>query len=524
MGGGIALILFILQMGMIVYFNLRDIRVSLDSDFANTIYHFREVIKNGTLNLQEWNHTTSLELDAVFLFALPLSYLVHNIYLAIGISNILYALLYTIIIAAILKEIHISMKFILYTLCLVLTPYSFGMLEYFNMMFFGGACYSLKTLIPLLFILLLIFCGKENMERGQKIMNRAAQCIYFIFLFATALSTGIYVILCGILPLLCYLLFDIWKAGSLKGKYNFKHALLIFESFVVFMAGYLFHKSMYGLVSRTTMELTKIENYAVNFRACVRGIFDVFGATTSEDIMALSVKGVWYCVKMAVVMLLIVVLLYNLVLICRRKEVIMVKGLLAVLPLFNFLLLLVADCRYTTNPNIEYRYYLIGAIPMILLWGIQMDEWEKQCNQFQKNIFSFVVGVFVLVLMVGNNKNVVLRWDRSGYAVELCDYFNTLDIESVFFVNDPDTAHLCKGIDENHKYGAFIADTQTLELSICSYLESASGSFYGDKNALAVAIYSVPEDYMSGEIAQHYTKVGTVRWFDIYVSEQVYFP
>ena len=94
----------------------------------------------------------------------------------------------------------------------------------------------------------------------------------------------------------------------------------------------------------------------------------------------------------------------------------------------------------------------------------------------------------------------------------------------MFFVDDPETSHICKGIDANHKFGTFLSDTQSLELGICSYNESEHGSFYGSKNALAVFIYTVPEDYMPEEIASHYTKVGTVRWYEIYVSEQVLFP
>lgn len=525
-GGGMVapLILFVVQFGLVVYFNLIDIRVSLDSDFANTIYHFREVIKNGTLNLPNWNHTTTMELDAVFLFALPLYYLVHDIFLAVGISNIIYALLYIIVIVGIFREINIGKTYILYTLCLLLTPYSFGMLEYFNMMFFGGACYSLKTLIPLLFIWLCLLCMKKCTERKQKLLNAVVWCGYLLFLFVTALSTGLYVMLCGIFPLICYMLFDIWKTGSWKGKYNYKHILLVIGSILVFAVGLLLHNKMYGLVSRNAMGLTQIENYAINFRACIRGIFDVFGATLYEYVKALSVQGIWYCVKMALTAFLVIAWIYNLVLICKKKEINTARGLLAMLPLFNFLILLVADSRYSTNTHIEYRYYLIGAIPLVLLLGIQMDEWAGKFNRFQKNIFLLLVNIFIIILMIGNNKNVMERWDRTAYAVELCDYFNTLDIESVFFVNDPDTAHICKGIDENHKYGAFISETQTLELSICSYIDSASGRFYGNRNALAVLVNSVPEDYMPVEIAQRYTKVGTVRWYDIYVSDYVYFP
>lgn len=520
---GILLGLLIIQIAMIAYFNLSDIRNSLDSDFANTIYHFREVIRNGTLDLKGWNHTTSMELDAAFLFALPIYYIVHNIFLAVGISNLIYVFLYIVVVVGIFKHINVNRKYILITLCLILTPYSFGMLEYFNMMFYGGSCYALKTLAPLLCIWLLLLFEKQSNTRREKWGKAIVLCMYLFFLFITSYSTGIYVMLCGITPICCYILFDIWKSGRWKGRYNRRQAGVILGSFIVFIAGYLLHEKFYGLVSRTTLRLTKIENYAINFRACVRGIFDVFGATVSEDIQALSVYGIWYCLKMAFVALLVVVWLYNLRFLFQKHENVNIKEFLAILPLFNFLILLVADSRYTTNPHIEYRYYLIGAIPMILLLGIQVDAWSKAFNAFQKNIISIIWIAALLILMIGNNKSVLAHWDRTSYAVELCDYFNTLDVESVFFVDDPDTSNICKGIDEAHKYGTFMSDTQSLELSICSYRESEHGSFFGNKNALVVFIYTVPEDYMSGETAAHYKKVGTVRWFDIYMSDQVWF-
>lgn len=509
---------------MICYFNFSDIRNSLDSDFANTIYHFQEVIRNGTLNLENWNHTTSMELDAVFLFAVPVYYMTHNIYTAVGVANMIYVLLYIITVSGIFEGIHVKRQYLFFTLCLVLTPYSFGMLEYFNMMFYGGACYTLKTLVPLLFIWLFILFGKQAETGREKGIRAAVLLLYFILLFVTSFSTGFYVMLCGIVPLIGCIMLDIWKAGTWAGRYQRKQAGLIIGSFIIFGAGFLLYRKSYGLVSRNAMALTKIENYAINFRACVRGIFDVFGATISDDIKVLSPMGIWYCLKMGLVVLLVAVWLYRVILLFQKREKPEIRDFLTVLPLFNFLVLLVADSRYTTNPNIEYRYYLIGAIPLLLLLGIQLDEWEKKWSKFQQVTFTAMLAGALLILIVGNNKDVINKWDRTSYAVELCDYFNTLDVESVFFVNDPDTAHICKGIDKNHKFGTFMSDTQSLELSICSYYESEHGSFYGDKNALAVFIYTVPEDYMPEEIASHYTKVGTVRWFEIYVSDQVLFP
>ena len=41
--GGVFSLLLLFQIGMIFYFNFSDVRNSLGSDFANTIYHFQDL-------------------------------------------------------------------------------------------------------------------------------------------------------------------------------------------------------------------------------------------------------------------------------------------------------------------------------------------------------------------------------------------------------------------------------------------------------------------------------------------------
>ena len=519
------LALLIIQSGFIIYFNLSYIRCSLDHDLANTFYHYMEVIKNGTMQLPDWNHTTTLELDGSFLFAVPLYFLTKNIFLSVGISNIILMALYILVISRIMHHAGVSKLFTYFTLCLVLTPYSFGMLEYFNMMFYGGACYSIKTLVPLIFLLLLQLLTKENYKTTvEKAELIASIALYTGLLFVTAFSTGIYTMLCGLFPIIICMIIDVWNKGSLKGIYNLKHIVAIVGTFVVFLIGYILHNRFYPSVSRTNMSLTKIENYAINFRACVAGIFQVFGATTSADIEALSFWGIVYCLKMGLVVLFLIAFIYNIPNIFSKSEKLDVKKHLAFLFLFNFIILVIADCRYSTNTHIEYRYYLIGAVPLILLLGIQLSEWKNHWNDLQSNTLYAGIFVALSLVVIGNNKGIITNWDRTTYAVELCDYFNTLDIDSVFFVNDPDTSIICKGIDQNHKYGAYMSESQSLYLSICSYNQSTQGSFYGDKNIIAVITGNNLTDLIPSEIATQYTYIDTVRWYDLYIAEQVLFP
>lgn len=518
------LALLIIQASFIIYFNLSDIRCSLDHDAANTFYHYMEVIKNGTIRLEDWNHTTTLELDGSFLFVVPLYYITNDIFLSVGIGNIILMILYIFVIYRIMHYAGVNKMFTYFALCLVLTPYSFGMLEYFNMMFFGGACYSVKTLVPLIFLLLVqLLTKKDFKEKVERIELGIVVILYAGLLFVTAFSTGIYTMLCGLLPMIACMVIDIWTSGSWKGKYNWKHISLIAGTFILFVIGYVLHNDFYPAVSRTTMRLTKIENYAINFRACIAGIFQVFGATTSADIEALSFWGIVYCLKMGLVVLFLIAFIYNLPRIFCKTEKLDVRKYLAFIFLFNFLVLVVSDCRYGTNTHIEYRYYLIGIVPLIPLLGIQIAEWKNKWNDFQYKIVYICIFFALSGVLLGNNRNIMKSWDRTTYAVELCEYFNELDIDSVFFVNDPDTSVICKGIDPNHKYGAYLSETQSLYLGFCSYNQSVDGSFYGEKNVIAVLADSNLADLIPAEIAENYTKIGTVRWYDIYLGEQVYF-
>lgn len=518
------LLLLIIQFGFIAYFNLSDIRCSLDYDCANTFYHYMEVIKNGTMKLADWNHTTSLELEGAFLFAVPLYFLTKDIFLAVGIGNIILAALFILVISRILYYANVSKKLTYFTLCLVITPYSYGMLEYFNMLFYGTSWYSIRTLVPLIFVLMLqILAKKEYSGKYEKAELVGASVLYVAFLYVTSFSGGIYTMLCGIVPLAGCMVIDIWTNGKIKGAYNWKHVVMLAGTVVVFLIGNKMNGIYNGEVSRTNMNLTKIENYAINFRACVAGLLQVFGATTSEDVNVLSFWGIVYCLKMAFVVLLVIAFVFNFSRIFQKTEKLDIRKHLAFVFLFNFLVLLMADCRYSNNTHTEYRYFLIGVVPLILLLGIQISEWKKVWNDFQYRLIY--VGLFIALagLVIGNNANIIKKWDRSTYAVEVCDYINTLDVESVFFVNDPDTSIICKGIDDKHKYGAYLSDSQSLYLGYCSYKSSAYGSFYGNKNALAVINWYTIEDVIPPEIAQHYVKVGTVRWFDIYVADEVYF-
>lgn len=524
------LALLLLIGGSIVYFNLSDIRCSLDPDFAHTIYHYMEVIKKGTMMLPNWYHTTSLELDGTMLFAMPLYYLTGNMFKAIGISNILIMLLYVVVITRLLKLYKVDKLFIYVTLILVLTPYEYGMLDYFNMMFYGGACYAIKTIVPILMLLVLSLLTKETYKsKVGRIELIAFGGVYLYLLFATTFSTGIFVVLCGIMPIFIWMILEMFFHGSPEFVLKKRVWGVWIATGMTFVAGYLLHNKVYTATSRTNMNLTNMGDFADNFKACIRGIFELMGAIVIQDVPVMSVRGIILCVKMILVAAFLVALFFNYIKFDNgdkktKNTGLYLKNYLAFLFVWIFMVIFIADMRFPGNPHTEYRYLLVGMIPLIMLFGIQLNSLSKLFNDFQKKVAYIVLLVACIVVVGGNHQNVLDKWDRSTYAVEFTEYVETLDVESVIFLGDGDSQAMCRGIDNIHKYGCFMPETQTLYMPICSYYDSAYGSYYGGKHVLAAIEGTDLYQCMPAEIASQYVKVDKFKWFDIYISEVMVFP
>lgn len=524
----LAILLFV--GGSVVYFNMSDIRCSLDSDFASTIYHYMEVIKQGTLQLPGWFHTTSLELDGTMLFAVPLYFITKDIFTAIGLSNILIAFLYVVTIGRLLRLHNIDKKFIYLTLALVLTPYEYGMLDYFNMLFYGGACYAIKTLVPILLLLNLTLLGsKVYKTKYGRLEVIAFGAMYLYLLFATAFSTGIFVVLCGLLPVLVWMLFEVFLKGSPKFFQEKKIWAVWGATILTFAVGYIMHNKVYTSTSRTNMNITNMGDFADNFKACIRGIYELLGAITLKDVPILSVDGIIFCMKMVFVTAFLVSVFWNYFKFSNGNEEdegtsIHLKNYLAFIFVWTFFVMFIADMRFAGNDYTEYRYFTIGVVPLIILFGMQLNSVNKMFNEFQRKMAYVVLLGACLILVYGNHKNVVEKWDRSTYALEFTEYVDSLDVESVIFLDDIESGCLCRGLDNEHNYGIWSSDWQSIYLGICSYYEAGESSWFGERHVLAVIQGTDIYQCMPAEVAQSYVKINQFKWFDIYMSDVMMLP
>lgn len=515
----IFLIFFATQVGLLVYMNLFKMRSSLDYDFANMIYHYRQVITNGTLNLPDWFYTTTLELDTTMLFALPLSFVVKDIFLAVGLSNIVFISLYLMVVWGILKNVFgkNEKKYIFLCLSLLLTPYSFGMLDYCNMMFYAGAFYSVKVLIPLILIWIMQTITEKTSTPYVRIT------LLSILLIVTTLSTGSYVLLCGLLPIFILFIINTWKTGKLP---SFRKNCIILGSGIILsiLIGFMIRKLMNIEVGRYNLHLVTLDQAFDNARAAIHGLFKLFNATTFEQIKVTSIDGLAIVAKIALVILLSGISIRYTIQIFSKRNIDYTKSSLAILFCFNFALQFIVDTKFSPTSTIgEYRYLLIGTVPAMILLFIVLREFELNKNAFQKTILNLSYCLVVGLILSNNFMNTKKSIGSSEYAIQVTDYVQKYDIESVFVADDFILTSLCRSLDGTHQYATYLTSEHKIDLGVCSYYSSTDREFYGEKNAFVIPSTQDICQYMTDDNVSQYIYVGNVDKYDIYISDKLYF-
>ena len=165
-------------------------------------------------------------------------------FLAMGLANGIFILLYFWVIYRIMKLNDISLRWIFSVLILTFTPWAVGMLDYFNMMFYQASQYTVKTLVPLVLILLVFqimkFDFKDRKERGEFI---ATLVTYTILLYSTSLSTGIYTIVCGIFPIIMGVMYTGICNKFTRPKWIRLSCLLLYSG-GIFLIGFMKYKEL----------------------------------------------------------------------------------------------------------------------------------------------------------------------------------------------------------------------------------------------------------------------------------------
>jgi len=510
-----AMILFMINMTGIFYFNMSDLRLSLDPDFATVVYHLREIVNKRSLILPNWIATTSMEFDSTLIFAVPFYAITGNEFLSVGLSDLLIVFLYIYAIWNILMALHVRMGIRFLTLAIIITPYNYDWLDYFKMLFFAHANYSIKALVPIMLVLCLIaFNKKDFTDCFNKRKKLFFLFIYLLLLFVTCASTGIYTVLCGIVPILFTKIFSLWKKRYAFNENDFPVWAL---TGIISTIGIFTYKLIYTGHSPDT-SLVKLEEFFENLKYVFIGVFQAFGIMEKNAVPVFSKMGLFYLIKTLMVLTILIV-----------TAIVIFKWFRGAanydcyLPffsviLFNMLILIVGDMR-AGNDFIPYRYLFVG-IPILLTgMGIMLNRYVATHNNRHIMPIMSVLLLSCSYMLVGNFKVANDNLMDKDYIVDMTDYFETLDVDTVFIADDKDTALMCKAVDDSKNYACYNSKDESITLEINYYKNEKDFDYYGEKNVIAIPNFNNLTDYVSEDIANEYEYVGETRWLACYVSD-----
>jgi len=439
----ICIIILVLQCVLIAICNFTMGPDNIDSDSAKLYVHAIEMVKNRSYIIPEWSIITTLELDCSLFFAVPIYAICKDIYVAFGIAN----MIFIGILIGILFFLFKGRSKIYPLLCanFILIPYDIGQLDYFNMMFFNGSQYIMKVLIPLLLIALLV----QSLEScGKKRTIVAWGIVYSIFLAVSCVSSGIYIVAVGVVPVLIgYMVFHMIQRRKISNNF---WVWVILTTFLV-VSGLIGNNAWAANAKGNSMTLCGVEGGALqqNIEACFWGMFELFRAVTRRSTPVISFKGIKLLIHMGFVFLLLICAIVTIKKVINRTSDLRAMMLISVF-LWNFFVLCITETRYGAS-TFEYRYHLIGMIPLICATVIVGLEWyERETRSWQNGIMSVVI-LLLFVLQITSYKEVYgHKLDVESYQ-KISAWCKDFEYENVYFYNDTLAAEVCRLL--NYKDG-----------------------------------------------------------------------
>lgn len=416
----------VIQIGALAVFNLTRLPYESNYDSSCAYAQIVEMWRQKRILLKDWAYQTTLGIDSPVLLGVLFYGITKNAFTAFGLANIVTVIVYAFLFYDILKQADVKKNMRLLAVLFLLTPYSTGQLGYMPMLFTSAGSYAYKLLVPLLLIDILV-----RMHKGQEI-NKYWYLILFatFFVFDTAVSSGEYILLCAVLPLIGYEILHVLIGNDIKQIFNKRLGFLILES-AIYVVGIKVGRRT-GIIESvgSQMMLTKAKHFPSVIAKCLTGIFQLFGGIPDyEDIPVTQTYGMMYLFRFFLAAVILASWIYLLKHLKENEKYKELVGMITCIFAVNLIVLIFANVNYATK-TFEYRYHLISMIPMILLTSIAAsDLWEKR-----KLLEQTIVLVTIVLLLFVN------VYDYKNYMRDCYNYQG--DMQGITLTAEQEGVHL----------------------------------------------------------------------------------
>lgn len=506
----------VIQIGALAVFNLTRLPYESNYDSSCAYAQIVEMWRQKRILLKDWAYQTTLGIDSPVLLGALFYGTTKNAFTAFGLANIVTVIIYVGLFYDILKQADVKKNMRLLAVLFLLTPYSTGQLGYMPMLFTSAGSYAYKLLVPLLLIDILV-----RMHKGQEIKKYWYLILFAtFFVFDTAVSSGEYILLCAVLPLVGYEILHVLIGNDIKQIFNKRLGFLILES-AIYVVGIQVGRRT-GIIESvgSQMMLTKAKHFPSVIAKCLTGIFQLFGGIPDyEDIPVTQTYGMMYLFRFFLAAVILASWIYLLKHLKENEKYKELVGMITCIFAVNLIVLIFANVNYATK-TFEYRYHLISMIPMILLTSIAAsDLWEKR-----KLLEQTIVLVTIVLLLFVN------VYDYKNYMRDCYNYQG--DMQGITLTAEQEGVHLIITIgSESISMGRCMRNVNpNVEISTWGGYNHGVGwgasTYYFDnahlKTPYMVLMTQKEYELMPKQIAKQLEEVQTFGLFQLYrVKENV---
>lgn len=365
--------LAVIEIAFLIYYNFATNYV-FDHDSAKLMYHTIKMWENKSLIIPDWTYMTTGEWDCSSILAMPIYGITGNIILSFAIANTLNIIIFSVIVRVLMKSVNVPDTYIFLALAIILMPYSWGMLNYTNMLFYSGAQYIYKVLIPIALLALFHYIPQKQHIFLYVILYVFTEMLVFL----TISSSSVFVIACGIMPIFVCRVLYMFVKKELPSK---KEVVLLVSTMIVMMGAYLMHR-VCGVASNADgMLLRSLEEMSGAFGENNLSLLGVMQVLPSDNVQVLSGQGLVSLLKCVIFSFIVIFTVPNinkffcLDKLIRSKTTVEITSDTTLLK-SELISIFICDYMVTLLTSSTPRYLLIGFISIILAAVIQYSSYD----------------------------------------------------------------------------------------------------------------------------------------------------
>lgn len=386
---------FVVQFLVIVYLNLWQMPYFTGYDASAYYVLAHEMVEQQTMMVENFVYnTTTMLWDSPLLLAALFHLFLDDIFLCYGLANIISALFIIFTLVLFCESLGMGCKGKLTALILLFTPYvsnyyTYNDLGYVSMLFISMGAYAWR--LPCILWIYILFLEWD--ENGFTKKNRWKFLLGLIFLILNSISSGSFILVFGIAPLLVFVLLR----GIYEDKWlNTHHNVIVFVGVILLCSLFSQIFTRYILNFEyldTSSSWISLHDFFANLQNLVLGFLELLGALPLESqVSVFEIEGILYGMRLFIAFALVLAVPYELWKGMKQKTSYQVMACFLICHILIFTLL---DTKYGAN-IFEIRYLIFAVVVLFSLFGC----WIQRIASYKNKSFRTFLAISLSICLI----------------------------------------------------------------------------------------------------------------------------